>query len=82
MKKTIIFAALAAATLTVTSCADHYEMEALVNDGLILTLDSGEMETRADDGASSMETKINHFDFFFFEDAEGTKPIPKMHGRA
>ena len=82
MKKTIICAALAAATLTVTSCADHYEMEALVNDGLILTLDSGEMETRADDGASSMETKINHFDFFFFEDAEGTKPIPKMHGRA
>ena len=31
--------------------------------------------------APEFETKIDHFDFFFFEDAAGTRPTDGMHGR-
>ena len=80
MKKIMILAAIAAASLTAFSCS-RVEQEIETNDGvLVLKLDSGEMETRAAD--TSFETAIDHFDFFFFSDAEGTTPIPGMHGRA
>ena len=78
----MIFAALAAATIAAVSCAGRFEMEPLVNEGLVLKLDSGEMQTKANDGVPSFETAVNHFDFFFFADAEGTTPIPGMHGYA
>ncbi|MBQ6177748.1 MAG: hypothetical protein IJK29_11165, partial [Bacteroidales bacterium] len=80
MKKYMIIAAIAAASLAAFSCS-QVEKEVLTNGGqLVLKLDSGEMETRAAD--TSFETAIDHFDFFFFSDAEGTTPIPGMHGRA
>lgn len=48
-------------------------------DGLTISLFSGELQTRAFDG--TFETKIDHFDFFFFKDAAGTQPISGMHAR-
>ena len=80
MKKITILAAIAAASLAVFSCA-QVEQDVLTNDGVfVLSLDSGEMETRAVD--TNFETAIDHFDYFFFSDAEGTTPIEGMHGRA
>lgn len=80
MKKIMIFAAIAAASLAVFSCA-QVEQDVLTKDGVfVLSLDSGEMETRTVD--TNFETAIDHFDFFFFSDAEGTTPIEGMHGRA
>ena len=80
MKKIMILAAIAAASLTAFSCQGVVQGPEADNDVLILTLDSGELETKAAD--TSFETAIDHFDFFFFSDAEGTAPISGMHGRA
>ena len=80
MKKITILAAIAAASLAVFSCA-QVEQDVLTKDGVfVLSLDSGEMETRTVD--TNFETAIDHFDYFFFSDAEGTTPIAGMHGRA
>lgn len=80
MKKIMIFAAVAAATLAFFSCtAVVVEQDVLTNDVLVLSVDSGEMDTRAD-VERTFENEIDHFDFFFFSDAEGTTPIPGMHG--
>ena len=80
MKKYMIIAAVAAASLMAFSCTG-VEQEIETNDGvLVLKLDGGQMETRTVD--TSLETAIDHFDFFFFSDAAGTTPIPGMHGRA
>ena len=80
MKKYMIIAAVAAASLMAFSCTG-VEQDIETNDGvLVLKLDGGQMETRTVD--TSFETAIDHFDFFFFSDAEGTTPIPGMHGRA
>ena len=78
MKKIMIFAALVAATLAFFSCTAVVEQDVLTNDVLVLSVDGGEMETRAD--ATSFETAVNSFDFFFFKDAAGTEPIEGMHG--
>ena len=80
MKKILIYAAMAAASLTAFSCQGVVQEPETDNDVLVLTLDSGDMETKSAD--TSFETAIDHFDFFFFSDAEGTAPIPGMHGRA
>ncbi len=80
MKKILIYAAMAAASLTAFSCQGVVQEPETGNDVLVLTLDSGDMETKSAD--TSFETAIDHFDFFFFSDAEGTAPIPGMHGRA
>lgn len=47
---------------------------------LTLVLDSGSMQTRAGE-ETSFEDVIHHFDYFFFEDAEGITPIAGIHGR-
>ena len=53
------------------------------SDSIILSLTSGDMATKADDDTPvSFENAIDHFDFFFFDDAAGTIPTAGMHGRA
>ena len=79
MKKYItIILAVCAAALFIAGC-DPQEQPGAYADGLTLSLYSGEPETRAVN--TSFETKITHFDFFFFKDAEGTTAIRGMHER-
>lgn len=78
MKRHIILTALVAATLAAVSCT-NVERSLDVNEGLFLIAQSGEMNTKAYD--PSFENRIDHFDFFFFEDEEGTRPIRGMHAR-
>ena len=78
MKRHIILTALVAATLAAVSCT-NVERSLDVNEGLFLIAQSGEMNTKAYD--PSFENRIDHFDFFFFEDKEGTRPIRGMHAR-
>ncbi|MCR5548217.1 MAG: hypothetical protein K6F25_05650 [Bacteroidales bacterium] len=80
MKKILTYAALAFAALAAFSCQGVVEGPDASDGVLILSLDSGEMDTKAAD--TSFETAIDHFDYFFFADAEGTTPIEGMHGRA
>lgn len=80
MKKIMTLAAIAAAALTLFSCNGVIQEPEIGNGVFVLTLDGGAMETKSAD--TSFETAVNHFDFFFFSDAEGTAPIAGMHGRA
>ena len=79
MKRYIIMVlASCAACFFAGGCFDEVEPGTRA-DGLTISLFSGELQTRAFDG--TFETKIDHFDFFFFKDAAGTQPISGMHAR-
>ena len=70
MKKHIIlFAAFFAALLLVPGCDPNENVE-LNTKGLTISLFSDEPETKADE--TTFETKITHFDYFFFTDENGT----------
>ena len=70
-----------AAALSLASCNVEESIETGAN-GLTITLDSGALATKAgDDAAPGFETEISYFDYFFFEDAEGTTPMAGLHGR-
>ncbi|MBR3074904.1 MAG: hypothetical protein IKH11_04000, partial [Bacteroidales bacterium] len=71
--------ALAVIVWTVTSCNVTEEEPATPAGQLTINLDSGFLQTRTAD--VSFEGVIDHFDFFFFTDAEGTTPVAGMHGR-
>ena len=80
MKKYIlIIAAVFAAALLVPGCYPNENVE-LNTKGLTISLFSDEPETKAD---PTPETKISHFDYFFFKNANGTELIDvTMQGRA
>ena len=81
MKRYIkIFALALSAALALISCNSVGDMAELPSGVLTITLDSGSMTTKADATAPTFETAIDHFDFFFFEDEDGTTPIPGIHG--
>ena len=71
--------AVAVTVLVAASCNVTEEDPAVPAGQLTIVLDSGMMQTRTAD--VSFEGVIDHFDFFFFSDAEGTTPVEGMHGR-
>ncbi len=71
--------AVATTLLAAVSCNVTEEEPATPAGQLTINLDSGFLQTRAAD--VSFEGVIDHFDFFFFTDAEGTTPVAGMHGR-
>lgn len=77
-KHIIILAALLTAALLAPACQPE-ELTGPKSEGLTISLFSDEPETKAYDG--TFETRIDHFDFFFFKDEAGTQPIPRMHAR-
>ena len=82
MKKYIlIIAAIFTAALLAPGCYPNENVELNTNTkGLTISLFSDEPETKAD---PTRETKISHFDYFFFKDATGTELIDvTMQGRA
>ncbi|MCR5714183.1 MAG: hypothetical protein K6F98_04560 [Bacteroidales bacterium] len=82
MKKYIALTILSAAALLVACNKEELQPE-FGSDSIILSLTSGDMATKADDDTPvSFEDAIDHFDFFFFDDAAGTTPTAGMHGRA
>ncbi len=80
MKKYIlIIAAIFTAALLAPGCYPNENVE-LNTKGLTISLFSDEPETKAE---PTRETKIDHFDYFFFKDANGTELIDRtMQGRA
>ena len=78
-KHIIILEAIIAAALLAPACYPE-DAPGLKTEGLTISLFSDEPETKAYD--PTFETAIDHFDFYFFKDAEGTQPIEGMHGRA
>ena len=85
MKKYTLLTILSAVAL-LASCnrVEPQPQPQFNGNGLILALDSGSMTTKADDEAPALpafETKIDHFDFFFFDDEAGTTPTDGMHAR-
>ena len=84
MKKHIILTILSVAAIF-ASCNNGFEPKPVLpeGNGLILSLDSRPMVTKADDAPvlPAYETAIDHFDFFFFDDEEGTTPTTGMHAR-
>lgn len=83
MKKHIILTILSVAAIF-ASC-NGFEPKPVLpeGNGLILSLDSRAMVTKVDDEPAlpAYETAIDHFDFFFFDDEEGTTPTAGMHAR-
>ncbi len=79
MKKHIILTILSAAAL-LASCNGVEPNPEVSGDGFLLSLDSGAMITKSE--GAGFENVIDHFDFFFFEDEDGTTPTPGMHGLA
>lgn len=84
MKKHILFTILSAAAIF-ASCNNGFEPKPvqMEGNGLILSLDSRPMITKADDAPAlpAFETAVDHFDFFFFDDEEGATPTAGMHAR-
>ena len=84
MKKHIILTILSVAAIF-ASCNNGFEPKPVLpeGNGLILSLDSRPMVTKADDAPvlPAYETAIDHFDFFFFDDEEGATPTTGMHAR-
>ena len=80
MKRYIIILMTALAAAFALASCNVAEVPVPKSGILTLTLDSGSMTTKADE--VDFETVIDHFDFFFFKDEDGTEPIPGMHGRA
>lgn len=78
-KHIIILAAIFTAALVAPACYPD-DAPGLKNDGLTISLFSDDPETKAYN--PTMETAIDHFDFFFFKDEAGTEPIAGMHGHA
>lgn len=80
MKKYIlIIAAIFTAALLAPGCYPNENVE-LNTKGLTISLFSDEPETKAD---PTRETTIDHFDYFFFKDANGSELIDvTMQGRA
>ena len=71
MKK--IFTYFAALTALFAVSCNRIEL----NDGnqagrFTISLSAGDLETRADENQTTAEKTIDHFDYFFFSDAEGT----------
>ena len=83
MKKHILLSILSAAALLASCNGVELQPQPVNGNGLILSLDSGAMTTKADDEPAlpAFETAIDHFDFFFFDDEEGTTPTAGMHAR-
>lgn len=83
MKKyTLLTILSAAAVLASCNRVESLPQPQFGGDQFILSLDSGALVTKAGEtNAPEFETKIDHFDFFFFEDAAGTQPTDGMHGR-
>ena len=79
MKTTLkIFFSLLAAAALCWSCQQIDPIQPTpASDSLTLVVYGGDMETKA---APTFESAVESFDFFFFSDAEGTTPIPGMHG--
>ncbi|MCR5714186.1 MAG: hypothetical protein K6F98_04575 [Bacteroidales bacterium] len=73
------FVVFAATVLACGACSLSDDEPLSQSGQLTITLDSGFLQTRAAD--VSFEGVIDHFDFFFFTDAEGTTPVQGMHGR-
>lgn len=82
MKKYTLLTILSAAALLASCNGFEPQLKpSSEGDGIILSLYSGEMTTKADGNtAPAFETAIDHFDFFFFDDAAGTVPTEGMHG--
>ena len=74
----MILAALAAASVAAFSCT-RFEEGPEFEGGLTLVLDGGALQTRAN--ATSYESTVDHFDFFFFADEAGETPLNGMHAR-
>ena len=83
MKKyTLLTILSAAAVLASCNRVESLPQPQFGGDQFILSLDSGALVTKAGEtNAPEFETKIDHFDFFFFDDAAGTQPTDGMHGR-
>ena len=75
MKK--IFTYFAALTTLLAVSCNRIELNDFNQDGtLTISLNAGDLETRADDEKQTAEEKvIDHFDYFFFSDVEGTDLI-------
>lgn len=71
MRKIIIYFAALAALLAV-SCNSIETIGPKSNGTLTISLNPGEMETKAQ---TTQESVIDHFDYFFFSDADGTQLI-------
>lgn len=78
MKKHILLTTVAVAAALLSSC--NIEPDVRIGTGFTLTLDSGSMLTKADE--PTFEDAIDHFDFYFFDDVDGTTPTTGMNGRA
>ena len=75
MKKIFIYFAALAALLTV-SC-NTVELDDVKGEGLLrITLNPGELETRAEN-QTAKEKAITHFDYFFFKNSDGTELITR-----
>lgn len=79
MKKIFTYIAVLAALLTV-SCnnVEINEMPA-GDETFTISLCSADLQTRAEEKQTAQEKAIDHFDWFFFKDAEGTQLL--KHGR-
>ncbi|MBQ9398096.1 MAG: hypothetical protein IJU08_06330 [Bacteroidales bacterium] len=77
-KHIIILAAFIAAALLAPACYPE-DTPGLKTEGITLSVFSDEPETKAYD--PTFETAIDHFDFYFFKDEDGTEPL-NLHGRA
>lgn len=78
MKKIIyIFTALCFAVLSVSAC--RIDQNPGLSRGLTISVYSDDPVTRA--GDTDFENNVEHFDYFFFLDAEGNTPVAGMHGR-
>ncbi len=77
MKK--IFTYFAALTALLAVSCNRIELNDFNQDGtLTISLNAGDLETRADDEKQTAEEKvIDHFDYFFYSDAEGTTVLKK-----
>ncbi len=66
------------AAFALASC-NSVEVQKPGQEALTIVLDCGDYQTRS--GETDFETAIDHFDFFFFKDSEGTQPIATAQGR-
>ena len=79
MKKT--FAYFAALTALFAVSCNRIEMNEMNREGtLSISLNAGDLETRADEEIQTAEEKkIDYFDYFFFSDKEGTTLLKSGH---
>ena len=76
MKRFITYLTIAAALTAVSCSRDITTKDAPGNGGVTIKLFCTDLQTRATAGDDTYnENLIDHFDYFFFEDAEGTTPL-------